>query len=158
MDSNPYAPPSAPLPGPTTPTAGPLWNPGAAASWSIVFTPIFGALLHAKNWETLGDPQKAAMSRTWAWVAGVGLVVAIPLTFFLPDRTGDALGRIVSFGILLGWYLTLGKKQLELVKERYGKDYPRRGFGKPIAVALAIAMTVMAVLFYGVFFLFTRTD
>lgn len=31
-----------------------LWNPNAAVNWSVLFTPIFGAWIQAKNWKALG--------------------------------------------------------------------------------------------------------
>ena len=34
--------------------APPLWNPGAAMAWSLLFSPIFGAFVHMKNWQALG--------------------------------------------------------------------------------------------------------
>ena len=27
-----------------------LWNPNTAANWSFLFSPLFGAYLHALNW------------------------------------------------------------------------------------------------------------
>lgn len=32
-----------------------LWNPNAAANWSLLFTPLFGAYLHMLNWRSLGE-------------------------------------------------------------------------------------------------------
>ena len=68
IERNPYAPPQADVEpvAVETPAAPSLWNPNAAASWSLIFTPIFGAILHMKNWEALGEPQKAAGARSWA--------------------------------------------------------------------------------------------
>ena len=66
MTSNPYAPPKAPI----ADTAGegispPLWNPNAAANWSLLFSPAFGAFLHMKNWQALGQPIKATSAKVW---------------------------------------------------------------------------------------------
>ena len=51
---NPYAPPKAVVgdvfDGEVAPA---LWNPTAAGSWSILFSPIFGAYLHMLNWRAL---------------------------------------------------------------------------------------------------------
>jgi hypothetical protein len=41
-----------------------LWNPNAAANWSLLFSPMFGAWLHMKNWAALGEPERAAARRT----------------------------------------------------------------------------------------------
>jgi hypothetical protein len=37
-----------------------LWNPNAAAGWSLLFTPAFGAFLHARNgtrWGVIARPK-----------------------------------------------------------------------------------------------------
>ena len=36
-----------------------LWNPDAAACWSMLFTPLFGTILVIRNWEALGEPKRA---------------------------------------------------------------------------------------------------
>jgi hypothetical protein len=61
---NPYAPPKAAVEDVVTFEPSPaLWNPNAAASWSLLFTPIFGSLLHMKNWQAMGNREKAASSK-----------------------------------------------------------------------------------------------
>ena len=65
MSSNPYAAPKARVEDDRrAAAAAPIWNPSAAASWSLPFSPIFGAYLHMLNWRALGDEQKAATART----------------------------------------------------------------------------------------------
>ena len=39
-----------------------LWNPNAAAIWSLFFTPIFGAWIHARNWKALNRQKEARWS------------------------------------------------------------------------------------------------
>ena len=51
----------------------PIWNPNAAASWSLPFSPVFGAYLHMLNWRSLGEEAKAATARTWL-IAGLTLL------------------------------------------------------------------------------------
>jgi hypothetical protein len=67
MTPNRYAPPTADVAdigrGQTAPA---LWNPNAAASWSVLFSPAFGAFLHMKNWQALGEPAKASAAKIWA--------------------------------------------------------------------------------------------
>ena len=54
MTPNPYAPPKAEVADVgRTEVAPALWNPNAAASWSLLFSPAFGAFLHMKNWQAL---------------------------------------------------------------------------------------------------------
>ena len=39
-----------------------LWNPNAATLWSLLFSPVFGAWIHAKNWEELGNEEESRNS------------------------------------------------------------------------------------------------
>ena len=59
---------------PENPVNAELWNPRAAADWSILFTPVFGAWLQARNWKNLNEPDKAAKSMNWV---NVGIVILI---------------------------------------------------------------------------------
>ena len=63
-EHNPFAPPQAEVADVPTGEAAPaLWNPNAASSWSLLFSPIFGAYLHMQNWQALGQPDKAEQCR-----------------------------------------------------------------------------------------------
>ena len=42
-----------------------LWNPNAAANWSLLFTPIFGSYLQFRNWQALGKKDEADNARNW---------------------------------------------------------------------------------------------
>jgi len=116
---------------------GPLWNPRTAANWSILFTPIFGSLLQASNWETLGEPEKAKKARLWAWFA-IPLYVAL---MFVPAKTTS-----IQLLFLFVWYFASGKQQAKWVKEHYGNDYPhksRQDWSKPLGIALAIMIGII---------------
>ena len=65
MSIDPYAPPQTDLSAPAAELENnpPLWNPNAAAMWSLLFSPVFGALVHMKNWQAMGEPEKAAASK-----------------------------------------------------------------------------------------------
>jgi hypothetical protein len=149
MDENPYSAPTAPLGEP--PRGGeapPLWNPNAAASWSLLFTPAFGAFLQMRNWQALGDEKNAKVS--WIWfIATIVLTLAvIGGSFFLPE--GSILDKLSSrFGIiiLLAWYFSHGKLQAKTVKEKFGNAYPHRGWGAPLGIAFGVVM----LLFVGAF-------
>lgn len=103
-----------------------LWNPSAAANWSLLFSPIFGAWLHAKNWSALGEPDKARHSMRWVYACAVIVLVAI----FLPEKVSRALG----LPLLLAWYFSSGKSQIKEVKNRFGKVYLRKGWAKPLGI------------------------
>lgn len=114
-----------------------LWNPAAAANWSLLFTPVFGAALHMKNWRALGDEQKAGQAKMWMIASLVILLGMMLAGIVLPESTElDRMGRSVGMAVLLGWYFTAARAQQKLVKERFGKNYERRGWAKPIGMAL----------------------
>jgi L-asparagine transporter-like permease len=142
QDNNLYAPPRAEVadvshlstpPG----TAPKLWNPNAAASWSLLFTPVFGAWLQMKNWQALGEPEKAAISKNWMLGTAVFMVLAVLLSVVLPDeRVSDVLGRVSGLALLITWYYLHGKSQNAYVEARFGKTYPRQNWGRPLLLGL----------------------
>jgi hypothetical protein len=137
--ANPYAAPVAEVADVTALEASPpLWNPNAAASWSLLFSPVFGAWLHMLNWQAMGEPEKAAASKRWLIGSAVMLVLIVMGSIALPDTKAlDALSRIVGFGVLIAWYYAIGKSQNAAVLARYGKNYRRKGWAKPLLLALA---------------------
>jgi hypothetical protein len=139
-DLNRFAPPKAEVAdAPVTPgdLAPALWNPNAAASWSLVFTPIFGALVHRQNWLALGDAKRAQASRNWA-IANVVLLVATGVVGVLaPDGSPmNGLLRLLGFAVLVTWYYAIGKPQATLVRARFDGAYPRKGWARPLVLAL----------------------
>ncbi|MGN6526593.1 MAG: hypothetical protein ACTHL8_09405 [Burkholderiaceae bacterium] len=139
---NSYAPPRAAVVEVASHEPAPrLWNPNAAASWSLVFSPVFGSILHMKNWKAMGDERRAATSRKWAIASAAFFVVAMLLGVARPqDKAIDALSRIGGLVLLLAWYYSIGKSQNALVLVRYGKNYPRKGWAKPLATAIALLL------------------
>lgn len=114
-----------------------LWNPAAAANWSLLFTPVFGAALHMKNWRALGDEEKAGQARMWMIATLVILLGMLTAGMVLPESEElDRMGRSVGIGLLFAWYFTAARAQQKLVKERFGKNYERRGWLKPIGLAV----------------------
>jgi hypothetical protein len=145
---NPYAPPKAEVADIVDGRVAPaLWNPNAAASWSLLFSPAFGAFLHMKNWQALGEPAKAAAAKTWVVVTLSVLVGFSVLSAFLPNsKTIDGLSRIIALVLLLSWYYASGRSQVAFVKARFGKRYPRRGWLKPLLFALLALVGFVAVI------------
>jgi len=137
LTDNSYAPPRASLDSPQTP-AGPspaLWNPEAAAFWSLLFPPIFGALLHMTNWRALGEPALAASARRWVIASVVFYLIFLLVPFILPQSDGqlpDLALNAGAFVLLIAWYLASARGQAKYVKGRFGTGYRRRGWGKPL--------------------------
>ncbi|MGB7331460.1 MAG: hypothetical protein WBD25_08740, partial [Terriglobales bacterium] len=73
-----------------------LWNPKAAAFWSLLFSPAFGAFLHARNADAMRRADEANANRMWFYVslAYLGLVFA---TIFIPIPEG--LFTLASIGL-----------------------------------------------------------
>ena len=157
MSSNPYAPPKAALRDAVEREAAPaLWNPNAASNWSLVFSPIFGALLQMKNWQALDEPEKASTSKLWV-IANLVLALVLPSAAMVLAATKSrvALPQSLGFIPLIAWYVGNGRAQAAYVKERFGKDYPRRGWGAPILIAF-IAMAGYVLLLLGFAFLIPK--
>jgi hypothetical protein len=127
--------------------APPLWNPNAAANWSLLFSPAFGAWLHMKNWQALGDTKRAASARVWMWVS-IACIVLFTIADISNSGAGSGGGPIFLI-LLLAWYFASGRGQAKFVKERFGKDYPRKGWGRPFAgvfIAFCVLFAVAVVL------------
>jgi hypothetical protein len=122
----------------TTPTPPPtgqppaLWNPNAAANWSLLFTPAFGAYLHARNAEALGRTDEAKANKVWSYVslAYLGFVF---VSAFIP-AIPEGLFRLAGLALLLGWYFSLAKKQIRYVRETYRGGYEQKRWTKPLLI------------------------
>lgn len=152
MSLNPFAPPESDL---TTMSiekqAPPLWNANAAACWSLLFSPAFGAYLHMRNWQALGDDSKAAAAKTWMIVSIVMMLAAAMLAVLFARAKGvSAAVNIFGLGLLISWYVVGARAQVADIKERFGDNYPRKGWGKPLGVAaLAIIAYFVAMIIMG---------
>jgi hypothetical protein len=133
---------STPLPSEPAPR---LWNPNAAACWSLLFSPAFGAFLHARNADNLGRIDEAKANRVWFYVslAYLGFVL---VSMFIPVIP-DAVFRGAAIGILLGWYFSLGKKQAQYVKDTFQDRYQRKPWPKPLLIAFGCLVGFFAVTF-----------
>jgi hypothetical protein len=142
----------------TTPTPPPtsqphaLWNPKAAAYWSLLFSPAFGAFLHARNADAMRRVDEAKANRMWFYVSIAYLGLAF-VTIFIPIPQG--LFTLVFIGLWFGWYLSLGKKQVTYVKETWRDGYERKSWKEPLLIAFgfligtSIVCAVTADLVFG---------
>lgn len=151
-EHNPYAPPLAEVADVATGQAAApaLWNPGAASSWSLLFSPVFGAYLHMKNWQALGRLDKAEQCRKWVVGLAAFIIVAALAQIFIKNvAIVELLSRFGPFALLIAWYYATGKSQQTYVFSRFGKAYPRRGWTLPLLVAVGVLMafTVMVAMF-----------
>jgi hypothetical protein len=134
-------------------TAGPvrphLWNPSAAANWSLLFTPAFGAYLHAVNWRALGEHERARANMVWAGVTLAFLASNVGTLFIPESKAVEGAVRLAGLGLLGGWYFSQGRSQAKYIKERLRNNYVKRGWGPPLLVGVAASMAYGA----GIYFL-----
>jgi len=116
-----------------------LWNPNAAALWSVIFTPLFGAYLHALNWRALGDKEREEASMTWVFGAGALVLLKILIEVVTPPgySQGDKISHLLEYAFLLAWYVTSGRTQARFVKEKFGKSFTHKSWRKPLLMGLA---------------------
>jgi len=121
-----------------------IWNPNAAANWSIVFTPAFGSYLQALNWRALGETRKEKKSKGWFYFSLALLALYLILGLFVADTDkASSISRGVAFLFLIIWYFAVGRSQAKFVKQRLGANYQHRPWGKPLLVALALSIALL---------------
>ena len=149
MESNRYAPPVANVEdGPAL--SPPLWNPNAAANWCLLFSPIFGTWLHMKNWQALGEMDKAKSARLWLEISifiviGLSLIGSIPQVAWVSRFTWP-----ISIALLIAWYFAAARPQARYVAQRFGASYARKGWGEPILWAILSCVAYVVVVFIAV--------
>ena len=119
-----------------------LWNPNAAALWSLLFLPVFGATLHMLNARAMGDKDQIRQSK-WALIILLVIFLLLPLVALFFNPKNNTFGLI----LLLGWYFAIGRRQVEAVKQKYGSHYPRRPWFKPLALAVLGMVAYLAYAF-----------
>ncbi len=125
--------------------SGAIWNPNAASNWSLIFTPAFGSYLHALNWRTLGEQDRARSAMGWFYFSLAMLVVYIFMGMFIADeKAADVAARGLGFLYLIIWYFSAGRAQAKYVKKKFGSDYPRRSWGKPLLIGVAAIVGYLA--------------
>jgi hypothetical protein len=132
---------------PASPTASPspaqtgvaLWNPNAAALWSIIFTPVFGAYLHALNWRALGDKDRESASMNWVYAGGALLLVLLLIEVVVPgdSNKGDRVSRTLELAFLLAWYFGSARDQVKWVKDELGGSFTRKSWRQPLLIGVA---------------------
>ncbi|HSI11958.1 MAG TPA: hypothetical protein VK961_07935 [Chthoniobacter sp.] len=76
-------------------------------------------------------------------LAYIGLVL---VSIFIP-QIPDSAFRVIAIGLLLGWYFSIGKKQVLYVKETWPNGYPRKSWTKPLLVAFGALIAFLVVIF-----------
>lgn len=124
-----------------------LWNPWAAAGWSLLFSPVFGAWLHAANWQALGQPDKAASARRWGY-AVIAIVLLSGLIGALFEVYARHLPVIAAIVVTAAWGSLSAREQCRYVRVVVGSDYRRRRWW-PVLLGGVAGWTVLALLSLG---------
>ena len=107
-----------------------------------------------KNWTAMGEPAKARQSMMWIFGTIGFYILMLAAAFLVPDEVAsDAVYRGVGIGFFVAWYMSNGKDQKDVVEYRYGKDFPKRGWTKPILISIGVylALVAIAVVVIGLF-------
>jgi ankyrin repeat protein len=121
-----------------------IWSPNASANWSLIFSPSFGAFLHARNAKVLGRPEEAANNMKWFYGNLVWFGIMLVVSVFVP-AIPDMPIRLINVVILLTWYFKVGKKQIKYVKDTYGSEYQKKPWGKPLMIALGCLIAYLII-------------
>lgn len=115
-----------------------LYNPKLVCAAALLFTPLFGATLQARNWTELGRPDNAAASRMWirASIWMIILYLAIQ-TIFRNEPLMQWLGPYFLIVLWGAWMITSGWQQLVEVNRTVGKNYDALPMGRPITLGVA---------------------
>jgi hypothetical protein len=105
---------------------------------------MFGSYVTMRNWEALGEDERARTTRIWLYVS-VAVFVAMVL---LPVGSGIGIAWLVA------WYFAVNRPQIKFVKARFGSDYERRPWTKIVLVWLAGVLVAGFVLGAASFVLF----
>ena len=133
---NPFEPPKAALVAEAADEVAPaLWNPDAAGAWSLLLSPIFGSFLVRSNWRAIGDDEKARSGTVWIAVSVIMLAIT------------SLAGSLFALIYIIVWYFAWQRPQSRYIKDRWGGGYPRKGWGKPIGIALLVYVATVAILF-----------
>lgn len=112
-----------------------LWNPNAAALWSLLFTPIFGSALMMMNWKTMGNKAEADKSLCW-------LVVSVLMICFYAFLSDSVSGGISTLFLVI-WYFLSASQQISYVKREFGEKYQRKDWKVPLLIAgISVAVCI----------------
>lgn len=122
-----------------------LWNPNAAANWSLLFTPIFGSYLQMKNWQALGKPEDANTAKNWIIFTIIFILFINFATPFIWDDVEKVttISRGLGFWYIIIWYFAYAKKQPKYVKEKLNDNYQKKSWIIPLISAVVILFIIV---------------
>jgi len=124
-----------------------IWNPNAAATWSIVFTPVFGCVLHSLNWQSLKEFERGNNTYSWMWIwVGVLTLYVIIAKKANGDDEILAAMQLVYLIFFISWYFIDAKAQISYIRSRYGSYYKKRSWFIPILAGATATVILFMVI------------
>ena len=116
-----------------------LWNPTVAVLLSLLFTPVFGALVQMLNWRTLQEKELERQSLWWA-LAGCAILLGNQVfsAFLSEFRVVASFTMGILALYLCSWLVLAAGRQPRHVREHCGRRYARRSW-KPVLVCTLAA-------------------
>ena len=127
-----------------------IWNPWAALVLSVIFTPVFGAMLHGTDLRHIGDREGA--DAAWCWERGSMWLLALAAVIqpIAAHKAGWSLLLFVTdMALLVGWAATCGVRHAMRIAEaeRLSSHLVRVPFSRAISLGLLGVLAWFA-LFY----------
>jgi len=119
-----------------------LWNPDAAAAWSLWVTPLFGTVLQWLNARTLRDADLARTSLQW--VAVCAIATAFAMAHMLQHEQSVASLQVASSllsPLACIWYIASGREHSKRIIACHGRRYRKR--------SIVLALVPAALLYYS---------
>lgn len=123
-----------------------LWNPATAAHWSLAFTPLFGAYIHMRNWQAMGEYKKARESKKWIFGSMALQAIVLMLAALLPFPQNAYFLGLGLAGVLVmfyAWYVSSARKQASYVSSHFGHAYKRNSWTEVIVIAFAVWLSIV---------------
>ncbi|MFW5440452.1 MAG: hypothetical protein ACKE5M_07180 [Methylophilaceae bacterium] len=122
------------------PSSTTLWSPDKAAFFSIFFTPIFGAIIHALNWQKLGQKKQATQSWLWAVAVFIAFNIVVGYGYSKQYDYNSIVGlfKLTQLASIVIWYFLSARKQSKYVVNHFKDGYTRNGWFNPFCIAIVI--------------------
>lgn len=115
-----------------------LWNPDVAALLSLLFSPAFGAIIHALNWLRLGQRRRA--TNAWLWALFI-LVAKVVYSIYAMNANSDKLTwsdgyKLMQFVMIILWYFCAARSQGQYIAREMRGGYRRESWFIPVCIAI----------------------
>jgi hypothetical protein len=107
-----------------------------------------------RNWHALGELEREATAKGWFIAGLLMLVLYVVLALVLADsKFADVATRGSGLAFLFVWYFAAARGQAKYVRNKFGNAYPRKGWGKPLLIAVvALVGYILAAAVIGIIF------